>query len=131
MSRKTKTPTATATRTPTPTLTPVFAIRLLEPSDGAQFIGWNAEIVLRWSSTGLLSHDDYHVIRIPYDDAGGIAEFWRKETQFQVPPHFSLKEVGFPDRHYNWSVQVMRCVEKCDAVAHRTVATLLAFNYRV
>ncbi len=52
-------------------------------------------------------------MRIPYDDAGGVAEFWRKETSFQVPSHFSGRGVGFPDRHYNWTVQAMRCTGNC------------------
>jgi hypothetical protein len=60
-------------------------------------------------------------VRIPYDEAGGIAEFWRKETAFQVPPHFSSRNVGFSDRHYNWTVQVMRCTENCANVGDDNV----------
>ena len=63
-----------------------------------------------------MAANEYYVIRIPYDNAGGTAEFWRKETSFQVPPNFSSQDVGFTDRHYNWSVQVMRCTENCDKV---------------
>ena len=61
--------------------------------------------------------DLYYVIRIPYNDAGGgVAEFWRKETLFQVPANYSTKEVGFPDRRYTWTVQVMQCTAQCDKV---------------
>ena len=71
-------------------------------------------MILEWSSVGELAADEYYVIRIPYDDAGGVGEFWRKETSLQVHTHYSSKDVGFPDRHYNWSVQVMRCTDQCD-----------------
>jgi hypothetical protein len=62
---------------------------------------------------GSLAADEYYVVRIPYDNAGGIAEFWRKGTSFKVPPNFSGRNVGFPDRHYNWTVQTMRCTNNC------------------
>ena len=35
----------------------------------------------------------------------------------RVPSNFSLHEVGFPDRRYNWTVQVMRCTENCEQLA--------------
>jgi hypothetical protein len=108
----TATPTLTLTHTPTPTPSP----RLLAPPDGASFGGWNAEVILQWSEVPVLREDEYYVVRIPYDDVGGVAEFWRKETTFRVPAHFSRKDVGFSDRHYNWTVQVMRCVENCNKI---------------
>ena len=121
MPASTPTPVPTTTDTPTATLFPTDTptppvVLLLAPEDGAEFGGWNADVILRWSSVGELAQDVYYVIRIPYDDVGGVAEFWRKETFFQVPRHFSSKDVGFPDRHYRWSVQVMRCAENCDKV---------------
>ena len=70
---------------------------------------------MQWSSVGSLYGNEYYVVRIPYDAAGNTAEFWRKETSFQVPPNFSGNDVGFADRHYNWTVQVKRCVENCDS----------------
>jgi serine/threonine-protein kinase len=119
----TATPTATAAPTtapsPTPTPKPSLrpALRLIAPANGTSFGGWNAEVNLNWESVGTLAEDEYYVVRIPYDSAGGVAEFWRKDTTFQVPPNFSLVEVGFSDRHYNWTVQVMRCTANCDQVA--------------
>jgi serine/threonine-protein kinase len=111
-------PTATAAPSPTPTLEIGLrpAPRLIAPADGTSFSGWNAEVNLQWESVGALAEDEYYVVRIPYDSAGGVAEFWRRETTFRVPPNFSLVEVGFPDRHYNWTVQVMRCTGNCDRV---------------
>ena len=113
-------PTATPTEAPAtaPTPTPRWfpAPTLVAPPNGASFQGWNAEVTLQWGSVGTLAQNEHYVIRIPYDNAGGVAEFWRKETQFRVPPHFSKAEVGFPDRHYNWSVQTMRCTAYCDKV---------------
>ncbi|MBN1815051.1 MAG: hypothetical protein JXA14_24670, partial [Anaerolineae bacterium] len=131
----TSTHTATATPRPSPmptstqapTNTPPSsglqpAPRLESPPNGAEFSGWNAEVILSWSGVGSLAADEYYVVRIPYDAAGNVAEFWRKETSFKVPPHFSGREVGFPDRHYNWTVQAMRCIENCSSVTDDNVA---------
>jgi hypothetical protein len=70
-------------------------------------------VVLVWSSVGTLLDNEYYVVRIPYDYAGGVAEFWRKGTSMRVPAHFSIWWLGFPDRRYHWSVQVMRCRSNC------------------
>ena len=112
----TATPTPTSTYTPSPTPTPALlpAPTLLAPPNGASFTGWNAQVVLTWLSVGSLAEDEYYVVRIPYNEAGDTAEFWRKGTSLQVPPNYSLATVGFPDRHYDWSVQVMRCIGNCD-----------------
>jgi hypothetical protein len=126
-STATKTPTATATATETPSPTPTIrwlaAPRLLAPLNGTPFAGWNAEVILQWSSVGALRANEYYVIRIPYDSAGNVAQFWRKETSFQVPSNFSGSKVGFLDRHYTWSVQVMRCTENCSQALDDNVKT--------
>jgi hypothetical protein len=115
----TATATATATATPTrprPTPTPtrwLAAPALLAPPDGASFNGYNATVDLVWSAIPGLGEDEFYVVRIPYSPAGEVAEFWRKETTMRVPGHFSSGSVGFPDRHYNWTVQVMRCTMNC------------------
>ena len=57
--------------------------------------------------------DEFYVVRIPYNRAGKVAEFWRQETRVRVPSYFSSGGVGFPDRHYNWTVQVMQCQKNC------------------
>jgi tRNA A-37 threonylcarbamoyl transferase component Bud32 len=126
--RPTRTPTATATptQTHTPTSTPratatptarwLPAPELLAPPFGMYFVGWNARVDLRWSAVEGLGEDEYYVVRIPYDEAGSVAEFWRQETSLRLPSNFSLREVGFSDRHYNWTVQVMRCMANCDRV---------------
>jgi hypothetical protein len=112
----TATPTATATPTrPRPTPTPtrwLAAPSLLAPPDGTSFDGFSAEVDLVWSAIPGLRDDEFYVVRIPYSPSE-VAEFWRKETTMRVPGHFSSGSVGFPDRHYDWSVQVMRCTENC------------------
>ncbi len=65
--------------------------------------------------------NEYYVVRIPFNEAGEVAEFWREETTFRLPAHFSLDKYGFPDRHYAWSVQVMRWTENCDQVLNDDV----------
>jgi serine/threonine protein kinase len=116
----THTPTLTPTHTPRPTATPTVrwmpAPELLAPPDGASYVGWNAEVYLRWSEVQGMLPDEYYVVRIPYDDAGGVAEFWRQETVLRVPSVFSSRGVGFPDRHYAWTVQLMRCTGNCARV---------------
>jgi hypothetical protein len=85
----------------------------LAPSDGTSFVGWGAKVTLRWESVEGLQLGEYYVVRIPYDHVGGVAEFWRQETFLQLPSNFSLSNVGFADRHYDWTVQVMLCHENC------------------
>jgi hypothetical protein len=80
------------------------------------FVGWNAEVILRWAPVEGLEPGEYYVVSVPYDDVGGVTDFWRRSTQVQLPAHFSLKDVGFSDRHYTWSVQVRRCTENCERV---------------
>ena len=108
------TPTPTRTATPTPRWLP--APTLLFPDDGAQYTGWDARVVLRWWAVPDIEPDEYYVVRIPYDTEGGVAEFWRQDTWLQVPSNYSLAAVGFPDRHYAWTVQVRRCVLRCAQV---------------
>jgi serine/threonine protein kinase len=116
----TRVPTDTSTRVPTDTPTPtrrwLSAPRLIAPASGSSYAGWNAQVVLQWSSVAGIGPNEYYVVHIPYDDLGGVAEYWRKDTSFQLPSHFSLAAVGFPDRHYNWSVQIMRCASECSKV---------------
>ncbi len=110
------TPRPTTGPLPLPTAARLDAPALLAPITGTTFVGWDADVVLVWSSVGPLPQDEYYVVRIPYNQAGDVAEFWRRDTTLQLPSHFSASEVGFPDRHYSWSVQVMQCVESCDRV---------------
>jgi hypothetical protein len=88
----------------------------LAPPPGTIFKGYNAEVILAWSEVPNLRADEYYVVRIPYNLAGEVAEFWRKEPRFSVPPNFSTAQVGFEDRRYTWSVQVKRCTENCARV---------------
>ena len=119
---RTATYTATPTPSPTPTATPTIrwhaAPQLIAPEQGAHFTGWGAKVVLQWSDVGRLHISEYYVVRIPYDALGGVAEFWRKETSFRAPSHYSEAIYGFQNRHYEWTVQVMRCTERCDKVLY-------------
>jgi hypothetical protein len=105
------TPTPRPTATPTPRW--LAAPTLLAPADNANFVGWNADVTLQWSAVPGLELGEYYVVRVPYDNVGGVAEFWRQETSVRLPSNLSRREVGFPDRHYDWTVQVMRCVSNC------------------
>jgi tRNA A-37 threonylcarbamoyl transferase component Bud32 len=110
------TPTATATATrarPTSTPTPLPGPALLAPPNGTSFVGYGAQVDLVWSAVSELGDDEFYVVSIPYNEKGDVAEFWRKDTSLRVPSHFSSSNVGFSDRHYNWSVQVKRCTGNC------------------
>ncbi len=113
----THTPTATPTHTPWPTSTPTVrrlsAPTLLAPPDGASFVGYSARVELEWATVAGMRDDEFYVVHIPYNRAGEVAEFWRQETRVRVPSYFSSGGVGFPDRHYNWTVQVMQCFKNC------------------
>jgi hypothetical protein len=100
----------------TPTLRWLPAPQLRAPENGAEFRGWNAEVILRWTPVEGLEPGEYYVVSVPYDDAGGVDEFWRRSTQAQMPSHYSLDEFGPADHHYSWSVQVRRCTENCERV---------------
>jgi serine/threonine-protein kinase len=127
----TRTPTVepTVTLVPTPTVIPtdtpaprrLAAPTLIAPQQGTSFTGWGAQVVLQWTSVGGLNPDEFYVVRIPYNQLGETAEFWRKDTAFDVPDHFSAPNVGFADRHYNWTVQVMRCTKNCAQAADDNV----------
>jgi hypothetical protein len=89
---------------------------LLLPPYGTIYKGWNATVELVWSETLVLDDDEYYVVSIPYNEAGEVAEFWRKSPKFLVPQNFSDRQTGFEDRHYNWYVQVKRCTQNCAQV---------------
>jgi hypothetical protein len=101
-------PTATVRWLPAPTL--------LAPADGERFVGWHAKVILRWSPVAGQDPDEYYVVRIPFNERGDVAEFWRQETSLRAPSNFSLPDVGPADRGYTWTVQVQRCVENCERV---------------
>ena len=112
------TPTPAPTRLAvTPTPGPGFGSpRILAPPDDAKYKGYNDKVILEWSEVGTLGPNDYYVVRVPYDRYGGVAEFWTKELWHELPGHLSESKVGFTDRRYAWTVQVMQCTENCDEV---------------
>jgi hypothetical protein len=134
------TPTTVPTRTPIgqeatptpaarpPTTTPgkgrepgSWTPRIVGPANDAKYQGYNARVLLEWSEVRGLGPNDYYVVRVPYDDYGGIAEFWTKELCYRLPGHLSESTVGFRDRRYTWTVQVMRCTGNCDEVYNPNV----------
>lgn len=126
----TDTPTPKPTDTPLPTLTPTPSptVRwlpgplLVAPLDGAEFRGWNAEVDLSWQPVPGIKPDEYYVLSVPWGEAENeVAQFWRQETTVRLPPHFSSAETGFADRHYSWTVQVMRCTQNCVQIADDNV----------
>jgi len=64
-----RTPIVVRVTTPSPTLTPTSGLRyaapvLLWPADGAEFQGWDAHIVLQWTSVGILQLGECYEVRV-------------------------------------------------------------------
>jgi len=105
------TATPTATITPTPTLTPTPgparpAPVLLAPADGAIFEGADITILLNWTSVGILSEDEWYVLRMRR--TGDVTEqlplVWTKATSWRLPAELYAEGV---EQKFSWQVSIM------------------------
>ena len=105
------TATPTATITPTPTLTPTPgparpAPVLLAPADGALFEGADTTILLNWTSVGILSEDEWYVLRMRR--TGDVAEqlplVWTQATSWRLPGDLYAEGV---EQKFSWQVSIM------------------------
>lgn len=106
-----ETPTSTPTLAPTATPTLVFsAPHLLEPEDGAVFIGEREKIVLRWTSVGPLAEDQWYAVSLRYLQGGQLQYSGHhvKETEWELPAEFFFAKADLPERAYQWDVTVIR-----------------------
>jgi len=107
----TPTPTPTETPIPTPTPTPGLpyaAPFLLYPPDGATFTGAEADIVLNWTSVGLLADDEWYVLRLrdASDAQPSPASVWTKIPSYRLPAEW--RPGPSSEREILWDVVVMR-----------------------
>lgn len=112
----TPTPTVTATLTPepAPTANTTFefpAPNLLTPADGAIVQGAE-DVILNWTSVGLLGDDTWYVVRIWRDDPSEPTPptGWTRTTAWRIPASFQ-PQAGAKSRRFWWSVTVMRLRE--------------------
>jgi len=105
------TPTPTATPSPTPTGTPAPpypAPALLTPADEEVFLGEEADILLSWTSVGILSEDEWYVVHVHYTVDGKMRAMseWTQATSWRVPATFYSAQAD--SSLYRWNVIVMR-----------------------
>ncbi len=112
----TPTPTvaATATSAPAPTASVAYefpAPNLLTPADGATVEGAE-DVILNWTSVGLLGNDTWYVVRVWRDDPSEPAPStgWTRTTAWRIPASFQ-PQAGARSRRFWWSVTVMRLRE--------------------
>jgi LysM repeat protein len=105
-------PTPTITMTPTPTRTPLPpypAPSLLAPKDGKVFKGEEANILLNWTSVGLLEENEWYLLTVNYPSEDGLAthQEWTKGTSWRLPASLRAPE-GTAEPRYEWIVVVVR-----------------------
>lgn len=107
------TATPTPTLTPSPTLTPTPgpprpAPNLLAPPDGATFEGADAVILLNWASVGILSQDEWYVVRLRRMQPGAEQPplVWTKTTSWRLPAEL-YPSVSGDGQRFRWAVTVM------------------------
>jgi len=99
-------PTPTPTSTPRPTATPLPypAPVLLGPLDEEDFEGADAQLLLWWTSVGILSEEEWYVVRLLH--AGEEIKGWTKAPSWRVPSDLYPGSSATP--LFRWHVVVMR-----------------------
>jgi LysM repeat protein len=104
------TPSATLSPTATATRIPGFVYsrpRLLAPVGGATFDGRGVNVLMNWTSVGILAEDEWYVVRLWRSE--GDAEpviAWTKATSWRLPG--DLHPAEGTSHAYRWQVNVMR-----------------------
>ncbi len=94
-------PAVTLTPTPEPVLD---APSLLSPSKGSILTG-EREILLSWTSIGILEPDEYYVVTLKAgDDITPTAVYWTKSTTWRLPAEYRGTTRAGVD--FTWYVQV-------------------------
>jgi hypothetical protein len=77
---------------------------LVEPSDGARYVGRDANIRLAWQSVGQLEDDEFYVVSITHP--WGVEHGWTHQISWQVPSY--MYDLAPPSRELIWRVRVER-----------------------
>nr|MBC7244737.1 LysM peptidoglycan-binding domain-containing protein [Chloroflexota bacterium] len=104
-----RTPVRSEVFTPTPTPTPTSALPYpapisLGPSEGAEFHGREARIVLQWASVATLKDGEWYEVKIWSEDADNPYRSWTKASSLVVPISLSS---GHRRMRYCWSVGIV------------------------
>ena len=98
------TPTPTATQPPTATPLPYPAPVLLWPADGEEFQGSEMDIVLQWTSVGVLAEEEWYVVRLLHTTRE--VEHRTKVSSWRVPSGEYPGIDGSP--LFRWDVVIKR-----------------------
>jgi LysM repeat protein len=113
-------PTETLTPEPTQTVVPVAtppyaAPALLAPADGAAFAGADAVILIDWASVGILSEEEWYVLRMRR--AGSLTQqlplVWTKATSWRLPADLYIAGLG-QGQQFFWQVSIMSKTGEAD-----------------
>jgi|GEM_PF-1432377 len=106
-----RTPIVVRVTTPSPTLTPTSGLRyaapvLLWPADGAEFQGWDAHIVLQWTSVAMLQLGEWYEVRLWSAGEGtdDVQKYYTRANALQVPTDAFP---GGPAHELRWSVALV------------------------
>jgi LysM repeat protein len=91
-------PTPTPRPTPTPTPGPPYAAPdLLNPAEGETFRGEDADIVLNWTSVGILAEDEWYILRLRLmtEPVYQHPSVWTKVTSWRVPASLHPSALSF------------------------------------
>jgi hypothetical protein len=82
---------------------------LLGPPHGAAFEGADTVILLNWASVGILTEDEWYVIRLRRTGAvtEQLPQVWTKTTSWRLPAELFVEGLDEPQR-FHWQVSVMR-----------------------
>jgi len=126
-------PTATLAATVQATAEPAaFAFaapNLLNPADGTVFRSGD-DILLNWSSVGLLADDTWYVVKVWTDDPAQPTPSlgWTRTTAWRIPGS-SRPAADAATHKYYWSVTVMRASEGQDPVAVSPASETRTFEW--
>ena len=105
------------------------APNLLTPKDGAQIQGAQ-DVLLNWSSVGLLSDDTWYVVHVWSDDPAQptLPDGWTRTTAWRLPA--TLRPGANAASHrFHWTVTVMRSSEGQQPVALSPTSTPRTFEW--
>ncbi len=133
----TEAPTATVADTvPAPTAAPAPTVafefpatNLLSPADGATIRGAE-DVLVNWSSVGLLGDDTWYVVRFWRDDTAlpTPPSGWTRTTAWRIPASYRPAANASSHRFY-WSVTVMRVREGEPPVAVSPASQSRSFEW--
>ncbi len=122
--------TTPAGAAPTSTAFQFAAPNLLSPADGTVYTTAE-DILLNWSSVGLLGDDTWYVVKIWTDDPNQPtpATGWTRTTAWRIPAS-SRPAADAASHTFHWTVTVMRASEGQDPVAVSEVSETRTFEWK-